>query len=194
MNTGAFIHDLLDWIDNNLDSRLDIETVSRRAGYSKWHLQRLFKEHTGSPLAEYIRAQKLQKSVERLAHSDELILNVAIALGFDSQQSFNRSFKRQYGQAPGMATQYRPWIPADEPVARPFGYQLQRKPSVNRGFYQSYLLITSQERLWAYSHSIVAGGLPLMSYDTRYAIDFIDYSVRHAAYESHTAGAPSARS
>lgn len=31
MNTGAFIHDLLDWIDNNLDSRLDIETVSRRA-------------------------------------------------------------------------------------------------------------------------------------------------------------------
>ncbi|HEJ9355431.1 TPA: AraC family transcriptional regulator, partial [Klebsiella oxytoca] len=38
MNTGAFIHDLLDWIDNNLDSRLDIETVARRAGYSKWHL------------------------------------------------------------------------------------------------------------------------------------------------------------
>ncbi|MES3407279.1 helix-turn-helix domain-containing protein [Enterobacter hormaechei] len=101
MNTGAFIRDLLDWIDNNLDSRLDIETVSRRAGYSKWHLQRIFKEHTGAPLAEYIRAQKLQKSVERLAQSDEPILNVAIALGFDSQQSFNRSFKRQYGQAPG---------------------------------------------------------------------------------------------
>ncbi|EUM32103.1 AraC family transcriptional regulator, mar-sox-rob regulon activator [Enterobacter ludwigii] len=101
MNTDAFIHDLLDWIDNNLESRLDINTVSRRAGYSKWHLQRIFKEHTGYPLAEYIRAQKLQKSVERLTHSDEPILNVAIALGFDSQQSFNRSFKRQYGQAPG---------------------------------------------------------------------------------------------
>lgn len=101
MDTGAFIHDLLDWIDNNLDSRLDIETVSKRAGYSKWHLQRIFKEHTGYPIAEYIRAQKLQKSMERLIHSDEPILNVAIALGFDSQQSFNRSFKRQYGQAPG---------------------------------------------------------------------------------------------
>ena len=102
MDTGAFIHDLLDWIDNNLDSRLDIETVSKRAGYSKWHLQRIFKEHTGYPIAEYIRAQKLQKSMERLTHSDEPILNVAIALGFDSQQSFNRSFKRRYGQAPGV--------------------------------------------------------------------------------------------
>ena len=37
-----------------------------------------------------------------MAHSNEPILNVAIALGFDSQQSFNRSFKRQYGQAPGV--------------------------------------------------------------------------------------------
>lgn len=51
MNTDAFIHDLLDWIDNNLENRLDINTVSRRAGYSKWHLQRMFKEHTGYPLA-----------------------------------------------------------------------------------------------------------------------------------------------
>ena len=101
MNTGAIIQDLIDWIDNHLDSRLDIDTVARRAGYSKWHLQRIFKEHTGQPLGEYIRAKKLQKSIERLAHSNEPILNVAIALGFDSQQSFNRSFKRQFGQAPG---------------------------------------------------------------------------------------------
>lgn len=43
MNTGAFIHDLLGWIDNNLDSRLDIDTVSGEpaipngtcSGYSK---------------------------------------------------------------------------------------------------------------------------------------------------------------
>jgi AraC family transcriptional activator of mar-sox-rob regulon len=90
MNTGAIIQDLIDWIDNHLDSRLDIDTVARRAGYSKWHLQRIFKEHTGQPLGEYIRAKKLQKSIERLAHSNEPILNVAIALGFDSQQSFNQ--------------------------------------------------------------------------------------------------------
>ncbi len=116
MNTGAIIQDLIDWIDNHLDSRLDIDTVARRAGYSKWHLQRIFKEHTGQPLGEYIRAKKLQKSIERLAHSNEPILNVAIALGFDSQQSFNRSFRRQYGQAPGvwrLAPEYQPLCCAD---------------------------------------------------------------------------------
>ena len=101
MNTGAFIHDLLDWIDNNLDSRLDIETVSGEPAIRNGISSGSSKNIPAPPLAEYIRAQKLQKSVERLAQSDEPILNVAIALGFDSQQSFNRSFKRQYGQAPG---------------------------------------------------------------------------------------------
>ncbi|EMZ5609805.1 TPA: AraC family transcriptional regulator, partial [Klebsiella pneumoniae] len=28
MNTGAIIQDLIDWIDNHLDSRLDIDTVA----------------------------------------------------------------------------------------------------------------------------------------------------------------------
>ncbi|CUU24074.1 AraC family transcriptional regulator [Duffyella gerundensis] len=101
MRTDVFIHDLINWIDNNIEGRLDLDTVSERAGYSKWHLQRMFKEHTGHPLGEYIREKKLKKSADRLTTSNEPILNVAIALGFDSQQSFNRSFKRQFGQAPG---------------------------------------------------------------------------------------------
>lgn len=101
MKTADFIHDLTDWIDKNLEERLDINTVAERAGYSKWYLQRMFKEHTGSALGEYIRAKKLNISAERLANSGEPIVNVAISLGFDSQQSFNRSFKRQFGQTPG---------------------------------------------------------------------------------------------
>lgn len=101
MTNTAFIHDLIEWIDHNIEARLDLDTVSARAGYSKWHLQRMFKEHTGSPLGEYIRLKKLKKSADRLTSSNEPILNVAISLGFDSQQSFNRSFKRQYGMAPG---------------------------------------------------------------------------------------------
>ncbi|ORM68017.1 helix-turn-helix domain-containing protein [Pantoea rwandensis] len=101
MMSDAFIHDLIDWIDNNIEARLDLDTVAGRAGYSKWHLQRMFKEHTGYPLGEYIRNKKLKKSADRLTTTNEPILNVAISLGFDSQQSFNRSFKRQFGVAPG---------------------------------------------------------------------------------------------
>lgn len=97
MNSTGFITDLIEWIDNNLEEKLDINTVAGRAGYSKWHLQRMFKRQTGYALGEYIRMQKLRVSAERLANSGEPIVSVAI----DSQQSFNRSFKRHYGQTPG---------------------------------------------------------------------------------------------
>lgn len=98
---GSFFQELIKWIDSHLEYRLNLTQVADRAGYSKWHLQRMFKEHTGYALGEYIRKKKLEKSADRLTNSDEPILNVAISLGFDSQQSFNRSFKREYGMAPG---------------------------------------------------------------------------------------------
>ncbi|MBT0729159.1 helix-turn-helix domain-containing protein [Rosenbergiella nectarea] len=101
MMNGSFFDDLIHWIDTHIENRLNLDMVADRAGYSKWHLQRMFKEHTGHALGEYIRTKKLEKSACRLTHSDEPILTVAISMGFDSQQSFNRSFKRQYGMAPG---------------------------------------------------------------------------------------------
>lgn len=50
-NTDAItIHSILDWIEDNLESPLSLEKVSERSGYSKWHLQRMFKKETGHSL------------------------------------------------------------------------------------------------------------------------------------------------
>ncbi len=101
MSHDDFFSDLLRWIDTQIEGKIDLDRVAARAGYSKWHLQRMFKQYTGYALGEYIRERRLKKSAERLAEGEEPILQVAISFGFDSQQSFNRSFKRQFGQSPG---------------------------------------------------------------------------------------------
>ena len=100
MNTGAFMHDLLDWIDNNLDSRLDIESVARRSGYSKWHLQRMFKKETGHSLGQYIRSRKLTEIAQKLKESNEPILYLAERYGFESQQTLTRTFKNYFDVPP----------------------------------------------------------------------------------------------
>lgn len=87
MSHNDFINDLMMWIDNHIEGKMNLDTVSQRAGYSKWHLQRMFKEYTGHPLGEYIRAHRLKKSAERLLKGDEPIIDVAISFGYDSQQS-----------------------------------------------------------------------------------------------------------
>ncbi|PKH24768.1 AraC family transcriptional regulator [Enterobacterales bacterium CwR94] len=115
MSHTDFIDDLIAWIDGNLEGRLDLDTVAKRAGYSKWYLQRMFKSNTGISLGEYIRNARLKDAAARLATSQAPIMDVAMSLGFDSQQSFNRSFKRQFGESPGA---WRRHVGSSYPTAR----------------------------------------------------------------------------
>ena len=82
-NTDAItIHSILDWIEDNLESPLSLEKVSERSGYSKWHLQRMFKKETGHSLGQYIRSRKLTEIAQKLKESNEPILYLAERYGF----------------------------------------------------------------------------------------------------------------
>nr|WP_282101948.1 hypothetical protein [Morganella morganii] len=43
MDQTNIIRDLLRWLDEHLDQPLSLDNVAAKAGYSKWHLQRMFK-------------------------------------------------------------------------------------------------------------------------------------------------------
>ena len=44
------IDTIVEWIDDNLHQPLRIDDIARHAGYSKWHLQRLFLQYKGESL------------------------------------------------------------------------------------------------------------------------------------------------
>lgn len=97
-----FIQDLTQWIEEHLDIPLDLDTVAKRSGYSKWHLQRVFKKSSGTSLAQYIRKRRLKKATLMLLTTAMPVTEIALLLGFDSIHSFYRSFKNHYGLAPGV--------------------------------------------------------------------------------------------
>ncbi len=101
MNQEVIIRDLQDWLENNLDKSLSLDEVAARSGYSKWHLQRMFRSVTGNALGSYIRTRRLSRAATELCRHDQSILDIALQSGFDSQQSFSRAFKRQFSQTPG---------------------------------------------------------------------------------------------
>lgn len=51
MDQAGIIRDLLIWLEGHLDQPLSLDNVAAKAGYSKWHLQRMFKDVTATPLA-----------------------------------------------------------------------------------------------------------------------------------------------
>ena len=54
--SAQVIDTIVEWIDDNLHQPLRIDDIARHAGYSKWHLQRLFLQYK-EPGALYSRKE-----------------------------------------------------------------------------------------------------------------------------------------
>jgi len=85
MDQAGIIRDLLIWLEGHLDQPLSLDNVAAKAGYSKWHLQRMFKDVTGHAIGAYIRARRLSKSAVALRLTARPILDIALQYRFDSQ-------------------------------------------------------------------------------------------------------------
>lgn len=94
------IMQLLEWIEQNLDQPLTLDDIAARSGYSKWHLQRLFKQITGHVLGTYARRRRLSAAARELRLTHISVACIADKYQFDSQQTFTRCFKKQFGLPP----------------------------------------------------------------------------------------------
>lgn len=89
----------IDFIEAHLDEDLETSAVTRHAGVSHWHFQRVFKALTNETLKGYIRARRLANASEALLEPRS-ILDIALASGFESQAAFTRAFKQAFGVTP----------------------------------------------------------------------------------------------
>lgn len=102
MDYCEIVKDLQIWLEMQMESPhlLTIDCVAKKSGYSKWHLQRIFRGVTGVNLGRYIRDKRLNMASVALRHGELDIIEIAILYGFDSQASFTRSFKKKFGHTP----------------------------------------------------------------------------------------------
>lgn len=101
------IINLLEWIEANLLQKLDAGIISSRSGYTKWHLQKMFKTCTGLTMLEYVRSRRLSKAAIELKFSSKNIIDIVHKYKFDSQPSFTRAFKNKYGVSPAKFREMR---------------------------------------------------------------------------------------
>ncbi|WP_094604186.1 HTH-type transcriptional activator RhaS [Sporomusa silvacetica DSM 10669] len=84
------------FIENNLNEDIKVEEVAGIAGYSYYHFHRIFEAVLGETAGNYIRSRRIARAANDLLYTDKRILDIAVHYQFDSQESFNRAFKRVY--------------------------------------------------------------------------------------------------
>jgi AraC-like DNA-binding protein/predicted transcriptional regulator YdeE len=98
------IQEGIDFIEAHLESDIEPAEVARAAGMSQWHFQRIFKALTNETLKTYIRSRRFAKALEQLTSTRLSVLDIALAAGYETQESFTRAFRDCFRITP---SQYR---------------------------------------------------------------------------------------
>lgn len=91
----------LDIIETNLSNPLfGVDQMADAMGMSRASLHRKLKAITGFPPSEFIRNIRLRKAAALLFSQADSVTQIGIAVGFEDQSYFSKSFKKQFGVPP----------------------------------------------------------------------------------------------
>ncbi|MFA9467013.1 MAG: GyrI-like domain-containing protein [Velocimicrobium sp.] len=93
------LNSAMNYIEENITDSMDMENVSKIAGCSSYHFQRMFVYMTEVPISEYIRKRKMSLAAVDIMNGEKVI-DVAIKYGYESPTAFNRAFKSIHNIAP----------------------------------------------------------------------------------------------
>lgn len=91
--TGKFMT-VCKYIDDHFAEDITLEEIAAKAGFSKFHFSRLFKQFTNVSFYKYVNQQRIAHAEELLSNPDQSVTQVAIQCGFSSTSSFIRMFKQ----------------------------------------------------------------------------------------------------
>lgn len=111
MENKQIIKKVIDYIENNLDSRLNLDDIAKEAAYSKFHLNRVFLECVGCTIYKYIQMRRLTVAAEKLVYTKEPIIEIAYEANYSSQESFTFAFRQLYGCPPQEYRKQKIYIP-----------------------------------------------------------------------------------
>lgn len=94
------IQEVVEYIDAHLESRLDLDCICKQAGYSKYHLNRMFSNIVGFSIHTYIQRRRLTEAARLLVFTDKPIMDIALFAGYETQQSFTVGFKTLFKRSP----------------------------------------------------------------------------------------------
>ena len=68
---------VIDYVEDHLTEKLDLDRIAEAVHYSKYHLHRMFADTVGLTVHDYIQRRRLTEAAKLLVFSDKPILEIA---------------------------------------------------------------------------------------------------------------------
>lgn len=94
-----------DYVERHLQDQLKLENIAKDAGYTKYHLNRIFTEITGKSIHKYIQERRLAESAESLITTEKDITEIAQDAGYSTQQAYTLAFRNFSNYTPSVYRQ-----------------------------------------------------------------------------------------
>lgn len=94
------IQNAIDYIEDYLFEKIDIENIAKIAYMSLSSFYIIFSNVLGTTVKDYIRKRRLSLSGYDLVKSDHSVLEIAIKYQYCTYESYSRAFKKLFGVSP----------------------------------------------------------------------------------------------
>lgn len=100
----GYVRRAVQLLNDGMEDTIRVEDLARAVGVSATYLQKIFKQVQGMTIIEYLNRIRIERSKILLTCTEDPIVDIAVATGFNSRQHFTRVFTACVGQSP---QQYR---------------------------------------------------------------------------------------
>lgn len=94
------VNKVIMYINDELENDLTVETIANNFHISTSHLSRIFREHVGITLVEYLNVRRVEESQYYLRHTNKSITSISEQFHFCNQSYFTRIFKKYTNVTP----------------------------------------------------------------------------------------------
>ncbi|WP_010290643.1 AraC family transcriptional regulator [Kurthia massiliensis] len=94
------VNKVIMFIDDEVETDLSVEDIAQHFSISTSHLSRIFKEHVGITLVEYLNVRRVEESQYYLRHTNKSISSISEQFHFCNQSYYTRIFKKYVGLTP----------------------------------------------------------------------------------------------
>ena len=94
------IYDILRYIVDNYNHHFSLEDISKEIGFHPQYFSAYFKKQFGVSFIDYLNNYRIGRSIELLRDTDDSLLNIALACGFNNQKTYSNAFKKRHECSP----------------------------------------------------------------------------------------------